>query len=97
MNSDLGSIAKDLPRRGGADSAGAPSAFSRRRIGEDADACRSAASDPRAAFAEPGMDLLPGAESRAVSDADGMSPPALPARASVRPAGGGAPRIPSWT
>ena len=72
MKTDPGSRAKDPPRAAaaGADVSAASIASIGRRLGEDSDLRRDIQADPRAAFAERGVDLPPGVELRVAANTD---------------------------
>ena len=61
---------KGSPRPDGADSSAASIVSIGRKLGEDADLRRDVAADPRAAFAERGVDVPPGVELRVASNTD---------------------------
>ena len=70
MKTDLGSKAKDPPRGAAADADFSPASIASigRKLGEDADLRRDLQADPRAAFAERGVDVPPGVELRVAAN-----------------------------
>ena len=71
MKTDPGSRSKDPPR-GAADVDFSPASIASigRKLGEDAELRRDLVADPRAAFAERGVDVPPGVELRVTSNTD---------------------------
>ena len=77
METTLGS--KDPSRPGGADFSAALIASIGRKLSEDADLRRDIQADPRAAFAERGVDVPPGVELRVAANTDDTFHLVLPA------------------
>ena len=79
MKTDPGSTAKDPQRPDGADISVASIMSIGRKLGEDADLRRDLQADPRAAFAERGVDIPPGVELRVAANTDDTFHLVLPA------------------